>query len=213
MDTQVLTATFILLAAAIYSIKLIYDLSGTLAMNLETLNSITLSLPTLSSLLYSFDEFFGERPASLNIHDRPIFLILIIPYALGVQIRNADIEEKFFHIEFDPAHPDRADLWNSKAWAESLTKRLRLAGQVATYAMSPREVLRSELSGKLLLFFKSCKLKFSHAQAMTEFLISGPDSPTVLQLAGLPADISHLLQSYRNSNETQTEKPIGDQQD
>lgn len=169
-------------------------------MNLETLNSITLSLPSLHSLLFSFDEFFGERPASLNIHDRPIFPILIIPYQLGVAIRNADIEERYFHIEFDPQFPDRADLWNSKAWHESLTKRLRLAGQVATYAMSPREALRAELSTKLLIFFKTCKLKFSHAQAMAEFLISGPESPSVLQLAGLPIELAHLLQSYRNTS-------------
>lgn len=177
-------------------------------MEIETIPSIQLSLSDLHSLLYGFDEFFGDRSRSLSVHERPIFPILIIPYSLGVAFRNHDSLEKYFHVEFIPPH--KAEIWNSKAWHDSLTRRLRLAGAVQSFAQTPQEAQRSELEGKLLHYFsKICHLRFAHARAMTEFLISGPDSPDILQLAGLPMDLAHLLQNYRESNESHTDRPEG----
>lgn len=155
-----------------------------------------MNLNDLYHLLYGFDQFFASRPQSIHPHDSPIFKVHVIPFDLGTDIRNSDPDEAFFHVEFYP--PDRAELWNSKAWNESLTKRLRLAGQVTTYYRTPDEQLRADLECNLIKYFKAISLPFRHARALTELLTSGPENPTVLQLAALPPELIHQLQNYRN---------------
>ena len=155
-------------------------------------------MPTLSEiyhLLYGFDEFFAVRPESIHPHDSPTFKVHLIPFSLGRELRDADPAESLFHVEFYP--PDRAELWNAKAWSDSLTKRLRVAGQVATYYRSPREQARLDLESSFLRHFKSIGLPFRHARALSELLISGPENPSVLQLAALPEELSHALKTYR----------------
>lgn len=157
-----------------------------------------LPLHDLHSLLYGFDQFFGRRPTSVHPHDSPTFRIHQIPFDLGTAIRNADPDESFFHVEFIP--PDRAELWHSVAWRDSLTRRLRIAGVVGTYQQTPRESTRGDIERKLILHFKNTlHIAFKHARALTEMLLDGPENPHVYDLAILPPEIVHAIKSYRNT--------------
>lgn len=156
-----------------------------------------LTIHEIHSLLYGFEETCDCKTSSVHPEDHPIFRVKIVPYLIGSALRNADPEEKYFHIEFFP--PDRAEIWESKAWTESLTRRLRLAGIVQTYYQTPEESSRAKVERSLIQFFKSRSLSFKTARALTELLVTGPDNPTVLQIAGLPIELAHELQFYRNS--------------
>jgi len=133
------------------------------------------NLNDLYHLLYGFDQFFASRPQSIHPHDSPIFKVHVIPFDLGTDIRNSDPDEAFFHVEFYP--PDRAELWNSKAWNESLTKRLRLAGQVTTYYCTPDEQLRADVECNLIKHFKSVSLPFRHARRWDNLFGAGLGCP------------------------------------
>ena len=156
-----------------------------------------LTVQELYSLLYGVEELCDIKPQSIHPADHPTFRVKIVPFALGAQIRNADNEEKYFHVEFYP--PDHAEVWQSLAWNDSLTRRLRTAGVVQTYFQTEEESNRAKVERLLIAHFKSLSLPFRHARALTEMLISGPDNPTVLQLASLPETISHELSLYRNA--------------
>lgn len=157
-----------------------------------------LSIKELHDLLYSsFEELAGITPLSVHPQDLPTFRVKIVPFTLGSVIRNNDPDERYFHVEFYP--PAHAEIWQSQAWADSLTRRLRLAGVVQTYFQTPEESARSKIERLLISHFKASNLPFRHARAITELLISGPDNPTVLQLAGLPAELAHELSVYRNT--------------
>jgi len=156
-----------------------------------------LTISEIHSLLYGFEETCDAKLSSVHPEDHPIFRVKIVPYLIGSALRNADPEERYFHIEFFP--PDKAEIWESKAWNDSLTRRLRLAGIVQTYYQTPEESSRAHIERLLIQHFKSCHLAFRHARAITEMLISGPENLTVLQLAGLPAPLAHELQTYRNT--------------
>lgn len=174
-------------------------------MNIETIPSVQLSLPDLYSLLYSFDQFFGERPIHLSDHDRPIFPIRIVPLHIGTLLRDTDKEEKYFHVEFTP---HQAEVWNAKAWMDSITRRLRIAGHTAHAKQSPIEALYSSTNSKLIFYFtRQCHMRHAHAQAMAEYLLNGPENPTLLQHAGLPLDISTSLKQYRELIENRTQSP------
>jgi len=151
----------------------------------------------LHSLIYGFDEYFSSSPLSVHPNDRPIFKVHIVPFHIGTSIRNSDPDESKFHVEFYP--PDRAEVWNAKAWCESLTKRLRLAGQVLTFFQTEEESRRSTLERLLINHFKSISLSFRHARALTEMLIAGPENPHIHDLAILPPEIVHQLKQYRES--------------
>lgn len=168
---------------------------------------------TLAQFLYGFDEFFGCRPASIHPSDYPSFKVYIVPHEIGVNIRNSDPEETMFHVEFYP--PDRAELWHTLAWRDSLTRRLRIAGQVSTYYQTPQESVRSSLDRRLIAHFKSLHFPFRHARALTEMLISGPESPHVYDLAVLPPEIIHDLKQYRSKDSSQSPRsgPGTDAQD
>lgn len=155
---------------------------------------------TLAQFLYGFDEFFGCRPYSIHPSDYPSFRVHIIPFSIGSQIRNADPDEAIFHVEFYP--PDRAELWHSAAWRDSLTRRLRVAGIVATYYQTPQESARCDIERKLILHFKTLHLAFRHARALTEMLLSGPENPHVYDLAILPPELVHAIKSYRNTSQS-----------
>jgi hypothetical protein len=156
-----------------------------------------LTVSEIHSLLYGFEETCDAKLSSVHPEDHPIFRVKIVPYLIGSALRNADPEERYFHIEFFP--PDKAEIWESKAWNDSLTRRLRLAGIVQTYYQTPEESSRAKMERALISHFKSCHLAFRHARALTEMLISGPENLTVLQLAGLPEQLAHELQLYRNT--------------
>lgn len=157
-----------------------------------------LSIQELHHLLYdSFEELASIHPLSIHPQDHPTFRVKIVPFSLGAAIRNHDPDEKYFHVEFYP--PLHAEVWQSQAWQDSLTRRLRIAGVVQTYFQTPEESARAKVERLLISHFKASHLPFRHARAITELLLSGPDNPTVLQLAGLPVEISHELSLYRNS--------------
>jgi len=156
-----------------------------------------LTIQELYSLLYGFEELCDIKPQSIHPEDHPIFRVKLVPFNIGAQIRNADSDEKYFHVEFYP--PFHAEVWQSLAWNESLTRRLRTAGIVQTYFQTEEESARAKIERLLIAHFKALSLPFRHARALTEMLISGPENPTVLQLAGLPEAISHELSQYRNS--------------
>lgn len=160
-----------------------------------------LTIHELHSLLYGFEEMADAKLRSVHPNDIPIFRVKIVPHLIGSAIRNADPDEKYFHVEFYP--PEHAEIWEAKAWAESLTKRLRTAGFAYTSSRTIEETQRAMIESLLLKHFKTCNLAFRHARALTEMLISGPENPTVLQLAGLPAPLAHALQTYRNSTNEQ----------
>lgn len=164
-----------------------------------------LTIQELYSLLYGFEELCDIKPQSIHPEDHPIFRVKIVPFSIGAQIRNADSDEKYFHVEFYP--PFHAEVWQSLAWNESLTRRLRTAGVVQTYFQTEEESARAKIERLLIAHFKGISLPFRHARALTEMLISGPENPTVLQLAGLPEAISHELQTYRNSSLNQASDP------
>ena len=84
-----------------------------------------LTISELHSLLYGFEELADFELESIHPDDHPIFRVKLAPYLIGSALRNADPEEKYFHVEFYP--PDKAEIWESKAWTDSLTRRLRLA--------------------------------------------------------------------------------------
>lgn len=165
-------------------------------MNLESIPSVTLSIADLYSLLYSYDQFFGSRPVHLSTHDRPFFPIRIVPIEIGTLLRDTDPAEKYFHVEFTPS---QAEVWNSKAWADSITRRLRIAGAFVSSQQSPEEALYSSTSASLIHYFtRQCRMRFAHAQAMAEYLLTGPENPTLLQHAGLPLDLSSNVTKYRD---------------
>lgn len=165
-------------------------------MNLESIPSITLSITDLHSLLYSYDQFFGCRPVHLSTHDRPFFPIRIVPLEIGTLLRDTDPQEKYFHVEFTPS---QAEVWNAKAWQDSITRRLRIAGASVSSQQSPEEALYSSTSSSLIHYFtRQCRMRFAHAQAMAEYLLTGPENPTLLQHAGLPLDLSSNVTKYRD---------------
>lgn len=165
-----------------------------------------LTIHELHSLLYGFEETCDFKTSSVHPEDHPIFRVKIVPYLIGSALRNADPDERYFHVEFFP--PDKAEIWEAKAWTDSLTRRLRLAGIVQTYYQTPEESSRAKVERSLIQHFKSCHLAFRHARALTEMLISGPENLTVLQLAGLPTPLAYELQTYRNSTQlNQTADP------
>ena len=165
-------------------------------MNLESIPSVTLSIIDLHSLLYSYDQFFGCRPVHLSTHDRPFFPIRIVPLEIGTLLRDTDPQEKYFHVEFTPS---QAEVWNAKAWQDSITRRLRIAGASVSSQQSPEEALYSSTSSSLIHYFtRQCRMRFAHAQAMAEYLLTGPENPTLLQHAGLPLDLSSNVTKYRD---------------
>lgn len=151
---------------------------------------------TLAQFLYGFDEFFGCRPYSVHPSDYPSFKIHVVPFSIGSQIRNADPDESTFHVEFYP--PDRAEVWHTISWRESLTRRLRLAGQVLAYSQTPTESARASIERRLIQHFKSLHFSFKHARALSEMLLSGPENPHVYDLAILPPELTHDIKQYRS---------------
>lgn len=167
-----------------------------------------ISLPDLHSLIYGFEEFFAAGPISVHPSDRPIFKVHVVPFHIGVSIRNADPDESKFHVEFYP--PDRSEVWNAHAWSESLTKRLRLAGQVSTYFQTSAEAQRSTLERALITHFKSLNLPFRHARALSEMLIAGPENPHIYDLVTIPPEIVAQLNSYRNEKFSLSDSSSGE---
>ena len=164
-------------------------------MNIESIPSVTLSITDLHSLIFSYDQFWGNRPKHLSDHDRPIFPIHIVPVEIGTLLRDTDPNEKYFHVEFTPS---QAEVWNAKAWVDSITRRLRIAGHSVSAQQSPEEALYSSTSSSLIHYFtRQCRMRFGHAQAMAEYLLTGPENPTLLQHAGLPLDLSSNVTKYR----------------
>ncbi len=164
-----------------------------------------LTLQTLSSLLYGYDEFFGSRPLSLHKADNPYFRIRVIPLPLAVYIRDNDYDERLFHVEFFPKH---GELWHAAAWRDSLSRKVKLSGGLNNPASAdPLLDLHASLRHDLLSFFRSCRLSPSHSFAMAELLISGPERPEILQLAGLPPALADKLREYRSLCESNNPSP------
>lgn len=163
-----------------------------------------ISLSDLASCLYGFDDFFGDRPASPHPLDRPIQPVIIVPYSFGLALMTADVDNSTFHVELFPPH--KAEVWSKQAWDESIIRRLRIAGKTTFAERSPIEATRAALESQLITFFRSY-LSFRHARLMAELLISGPENPGVLRLAGLPVELANSLTHYRNALTNPAEDP------
>lgn len=154
----------------------------------------------LYGLLYGFDEYFGRRPRSVSRHETPEFKVRVVPYTIGVLIKNADEEESLFHVELH-ATDNTADIWHAATWRTSISRKLRTVGDYCNLPTTDRERLHADLRGRLLKHFSSTYYNFKHALALTELFLAGPMRPEYLQLAALPAELADMLSKYRNGQE------------
>jgi len=90
---------------------------------------MNLSPQEIQHLLTTFPDFEYIRPLSIHPSDSPIQRVRVIPLALAQQIKIEDPHEDVFHVEEFPAH-NRADLWSSIAWKESLSRQIKLKASI-----------------------------------------------------------------------------------
>ncbi len=154
-----------------------------------------MTLPEVYGLLYGFDGLWGMR---LHIHstEYPEFSVKSIPLTVGTFIRDHDPDETLFHVEFFPSH---AELWEASCWRNSITRKLKLVGNYANTAADPAEEAYRQLFHNLLTFFRERGLSLKYSRPLAEFLISGKDNPSLLQLAALSPELEYDLKKYRDA--------------
>lgn len=164
---------------------------------------MNLSPESISALLYGFPEFAGARPVSVDPADTPLFRVKIIPFGLGVELKNDDPSEVFFHIElFANASPPRAELWNAQAWHESLTKRFRHKRaeereDKVTPLVADAACVRAELAR---IFVGSRGISIVTAQHAAEMLVYGEadQAEEIIELLGLQGTVEHMIRGIRD---------------
>lgn len=133
---------------------------------------ITLSPDVLLGLLTEFEDLLSIKPL-IHESDYPINRVRVIPVELGVAIKQADPDERYFHVELYYNPPAHADLWTAKAWQESLTKRLRNVkdGDV----LQPVQSLRINEIQIAVNLRASYGLASEHARHAAEMLLRGDE--------------------------------------
>lgn len=90
-----------------------------------------MDLPTLSGLLFGFEQFFAERPRSQT--NEMDFRPRIIPLDLATAIQALPDAKEVYHIIL---YSDRAEVWLRQQWLTSCSYHASLRGTAADYFKS-----------------------------------------------------------------------------
>lgn len=163
----------------------------------STANEPALSLTDISALVFPPGL---DSPLSPHPSDNPLFRVRVLPYDLGVRLANLDPNREHFHFEFFPhLNPPRVELWSARAWAESLTRRLRACSSTST--QTPEKGFHARYAALVVTLrnFIARLARLGHEKSVdaAEQFIKNPALDDVLVVMQAPAEIRNEIHAVR----------------
>lgn len=116
------------------------------------METIHLPLDLLRSLMFSFDEFWGERALSRIRSEPEPYWPTLVPLPIGKLLKQKDPDSRVFKVHL---YPDHAEVWHIDHWLNSTSSKWN----VVTDRSSSTGYIYDKGEGALLHNIKACIVK------------------------------------------------------